>query len=62
MIPPSIFSSMTLAERTMAVGASLVLATLMVKASLIIIPAASVAATCTLIEPTSPFNGVPLKV
>ena len=62
MIPPSIFSSMTLAERTRAVGASLVLATLMAKVSLMSIPATSVAITCTLMEPTSAFNGVPLKV
>ena len=61
MMPPSIFSSMTLAERTTPVGASLVLATLMVKVSLIALPAASVAVTCMLIEPTSAFNGVPVK-
>ena len=50
------------AVRVILLGASLVLATAMEKVSLMATPAASVAVICTLMEPTSAFNGVPLKV
>ena len=44
-----------------AVGASLVLATLILNVSNTVALLASVAMTLTLIEPTSPLTGVPLK-
>ena len=44
------------------VGASLVLATTMVKVSVSLAPAASATVTVTLCEPTSPLAGVPARV
>ena len=61
-VPPAAFSSTVFADSAMSVGASLVLVTVSVKLSSTDRLPRSAALTLTLIVPTSPLAGVPLKV